>query len=1781
MSSFKETREQRRRKLGIDCVSRILWRHWEPNNEYVKKIRIMNAESWPQTIKYEQPLRRNVFLLEFPEPVTLSSGMSFDLEVRFCPTELVELQDVVKVTVVGRGSFTVRLECQTPYARLLVPSQHDFAFVAVGDTAAHTVTMKNSGTVAVGFEWCVMAPFAITPDHGVLDEGESVTLSLLFAPVEACALVAQAVCKMTDNNEVLATIKLSGVGKYPFIRLAEPRPACDGNTLLLDFGRLLTATSQGKEFSLENPAMVDAAFALEAADNAVSCPFTITPSSGVIRRGTTQKFKVVFAPVVSGMTSVNAYRLATLTGNAVLVQLRGVALAPAVRTSTNIIDFGDVQLGKEACATPAGAGDRGGAHQRSFLIKNASEVAQEFCFMPSAPGVVFAVEPVSGQLPAKGSVRVKVVFNPTHPINYLRRLLILVQHSESLLYVDVFGSAYDGSIRPMPMKPRDVEAFFLRHEYGLAGAQPKDIAAITEALRTGRSYEDLAHGDLISTPPSAGLGQRPSSSPSTQPGSLKGVTRRRKGRLNLSYLLTSFSAGAPFCLDTDTLVFAHDGDGSQQVLVYNRTNAPATAYWCVPPSGCAFSVLPLQEDIPPQSSRAFTVTMNLSAYVLVADQFLECYVNFRQMRSFRLVEDGAFTPPHFFTLRCQRELAINASYAGTFAPVVHASQSITFPACRSGSVVHALLDLENRGEVAVMFTVGIHIDSLEPKGKVKEAVPNLKLVLSDPTHGIMAPHQRLPVLLTFLPTLAARVRGGATITLNDSPRDTIEVAFCGESFSPELVIEDSSMIVLRPTCVTGETRRQLRISNPTCISVTFEVQPSRELACVLKINPTFGVLEAGQQMELTLLFTPDEATIYEGCINFCISNGDTGSTTFLRGDGDVLEEDQKHLISCPCTAEGHYAVVEVEPVSMEHEGPALQKKTFVWTIYNSSLCEVCYEVRWLAVTEATRCQEHIEPSVQLSHNKSGTLAARSHTVVLVTLRPQTGYSEYILYTLVGGSGVPLSTIPQPKGLEEVRQHPHCVVQLRGTRPAVQITDVRSLEQHRSQLWCQLAINDVNAVLAAPVQANDLENDSFAFLQYIRGLEPIFMDMGVGSVHDASKEILLCFENAGNFPASFRFWDPLEHEGGNETWFLDDEEMEDVQQILCNRLLEISPRTGTIAVGAQQVITITYHHAVVGGHSLPVLLRLEDGKKALLVLEGRTVAPDTGVLAFHRLSAYTLHPVALGELEPPLQTTTIENVGSKPVTYIVQEDLTQRVTQMNCGFPVFQCLNPTGMIPAGGSAQLHWYFRPLEARRYRIDVALRTVDGEGYEMEFVGLGYHPKKDPLETTRGMINDAFLPIPVAPALRLPVEKCPLALSMDVMRIGAAPCFSLHRRFCYLENRHPRHTYSFLWGTYLEPGSSTVTVTPSGGVLGPGGRVRCLLTLHCGSLSQVLETSIFCHVRNETLITAPGKKPRGVATAAMEDKLADSEVGEEDAYDDPLLDAKTPRGKAFERSTCTKPRLLGYGGKRMSATVPPPEYQSMRMIAAAAAAAAAAAETYTTNSFPASSTPTMMTPRGTASRRPLGLEDGPVLEHSLEVLVQARIISMEEYERLYGRRALQQLHFPTLCQHYVDSTVLSQFRKERVDKIGAYSSDEAAVALRVLDGLLRAIIARPLVRASFTEPVRERIPYYSEMVCAEVGSVLRTGGASAFFTNPCESTTDVALPPRFRSADTKVGKQAGGSLPTAPAMPLRETTASNGVVRNILEEVLADVTLQAVDAVTEKLHLLCREALGRVDSS
>ncbi|KAG8347264.1 hypothetical protein TRVL_01894 [Trypanosoma vivax] len=1788
MSSADCSREQRRRTLGVDCVSRLVWRHWEPGCEYVQRLRIRNVDTKRQVIQYCLPLHKTHFLMDFPEPVALSSGMSTDIEIRFRPIEFVEIHDALEVTVVGRGMFVVQLECQVPQVEIQVPSKHDFEHVAVGSTATHTILVRNVAGLSVRYVWEASHPFSITPKVGALEPFGTSELQLNFTPPEACVLVAQAVCKCIDSGTVLACMNLSGIGKYPFINASKPTSVCSlnsgvipnaesncgngevssvgNNGLLVDFGSIFAGEKRNLEFTLSNPSLVDANFSVFMDQANGQSPFAVTPREGVIARGKEQKFRVIFTSATVGMIYIEKLSVVVRSGNTVTVQLRGIVAPSVLSVSEAFIDFGDVLLD-----------DKGGISQEQpkkrplrhcLQVKNHSSVGVNFYVVDTSPGGAFVVSPTRGELPPQGVARVCVKFRPTYPINYLRRLLILGNFAKDLFYVDVFGSGYNNVTRPMSFGFEDVEAFFLRHKIGLAGAEPSDLVLLHNTIS---APSNPASKRTLSLNSSKLCMLRPD----LMAASRRDAGSESKGVVGMRYLHAPFATDAPFYLDVDTLLFSNDyGEGAKKVSVCNKSKCVATAFWCLP-DPCSYDVTPMQADVPPNSFFTFHVEKRSAGPTHANEQHLECYVNYKQMRSFRHVEPGSFTPPHFFTLCCQVILSCPQGHSGSIAPRVRAPKSVMFPPCRCNAPTHAVLELMNEDSLSVSFKAIAHVADLESKtGSDK---PQQILLECNPENGLLLPHRRTPLVLTFQAPTSLRMHGELILQLNGSEKDELRVKLNGESFDPKLHIEDSSMIVLRPTCVTSETRRTLNVSNPTCLPIAFEVFPSSGLEDILQVVPTCGVLEPGKDLELSIRFSPKEAVVYEGHVNFLISDHSVPQSApgtpasvdcSLRLHAPIKTHanmiDERVRIACPFMGEGRYAVVEVEPVVIEHEGPTSQEKTFEWTIFNSSLCEVCYEVRWLP----KHCQIGVEDGderfqcVQLSCNRAGTLAARSHTVVLVTLRPQVGVTNYILYTIVGGTGVSLGSIPHPRSLHEVQQHPHCEVRMRGTQPAIQITDVRSVQQHRSQLWCQMAINSVNAILAAPVGKLDVEKDSFAFPQYIEGLEPVYMDIGIGVLTEDEKEIMLCVENAGSCSASFRFWYPTEHEGGNESWFIDDEELDDVHHILSNRLLEIEPRRGVIPVNSHKVITITYRHSDIGTHCLPVLLRVDDGKKALLVLEGRTVAKDANVLAFHHPSLYQLHPVALGDLEPPMQSSTIRNTAAHSVEYAVQEDLVQQVSSANCGMPVFQCMNPSGIIPPGASVQLHWYFRPLEERNYNINVSLRTVGGEEYTLQFSGFGYHPKKTSNEEVCSLMSGAFLPIPISPALQLPEQLCPVALSMDVMRVGAVPCFSLHRRICYVENRHNTLTYSFEWNAVLEPGSSTVQVTPYKGVLGPGQRVRCLIAFQCGSLSQVIEAPIFCRVHNETTMDDPEISVTRLAPCVDEGPAAAALQEGTDSDFDPVLDAKTTVAKCFERPTCTKRRLPRLGKKRLPVTEIPPEYQSVRALAATAAAAGvpSVAPNACVGAYPKIKHKDVV----------------PVIDHSLEVLVQARVIPLEEYEIVYGSRTVHKMYFPTLRRNYVDPQNLHVGSGKEMDFLKA-PIDAFEAAEKVLVGLLRSVIVRPQIRTAFTVALKEEIPYYRAIVplathgnvgfqCVQSYEGVNSEGCATVNTPQSENST--IKPGVFCGLPPGEPKMTGNAA-------LGNGCGSRGRLVNLIEEMLAEVTHHVVDNVSASICVAGHDAV------
>lgn len=1700
MTTLVSTREQRRRQLGVDCPDRITWKEWEAGEEYSRTLCIKNVEGRPQIISFKLPERKATFLTPFPEPMTLSSGVSFDLDIRFCPTAVQEILDCIEVTVSGRGSFVVYLQAMAPFARLrCTPSSFDFEYCPVNVASTEKVEVANTGTAPVEFTWEVPPPYGITPLQGLLQPGETASVTVSFTPREAYPALCQGICKMKDTEDVVTSIRLSGVGKYPYVRFdytealqfpadilkrkgASPYKLSPINyvTALLDFKELHAGSTTKAEFYVENPSPVTAQVGFLCEDDALVCPFKVSPSTAQIPRCGRQQFTVTFKARGTGARHCNRFQLRTFTGISHFLEVRGAVVGPRVTASISAVNYGDVDLDKMPVEKE---------RTRYVQLKNHSKCPAHYQVTGTAPGAAFAVEPVSATIDPQDSIKVKIIFRPTHAMNYLRRLLILVQDAADVLFIDVLGSAFNSLSRPLPFGLPQVEAFHLRMERGLGLSTPLELEAVyTSVLR--------------------GL---PASSPEAQEAQLvwqsidddvkavqsKSFLQKRSSRMSFEAFLASATPPCPFSIDRRALSFDAFSPRSQSVILSNSSSAMATGAWCLPAQS-PYTVSPQQQDIPPGGSATFIVSHTFSrdddalycpsGDATLSSHFLECYVSFKQMRSFRLVSEDSFIPPHCFVVQCGTD--VGALARGTVEAPVTMDSVLNFPSCSEGQSVYQVVSIINNGAVALGYEMN-SVSLSKVSEKVHEDVAVIQdggaVVRSDhattsppeaahgrsgvfhchPAVGLLRPQQRELVLFEFSPTSHARFEAEGVLNLNQTSKSNVTVHLRGETFIPRLQLEAGSLgktvekLLLRPTCISGESRLHLRLYNPTCLRISYECIPSHELLGTVRMKPSSGVLEGFERTDVTACFSPEMTQRYEGTVSFV-----------LRTEG-TTQDDQRpteHLMTWGTIGEGVTAIAEMVPTSFDcGEIAGLKPQTISLTLYNSSSCELNYEVRSMTCKEPTAWRRVSQPPRLRNH--IGTMPARSHAMILVTVHPSAGLSEFILYAMVADVSTNLSAVIGPSTTEEAEKHPHCRVTVRGTRPAVQVVDVRSLTQQRSHLWRQLSINELNQQLGSAVQPSDVENVTYTFYQYIEGLVPVSMDLVVGRQDSIPASIFVMLANSGDCPADFNLWFPTENSVSQETWYLDDEELASIHAVLDRGIVSITPRSGTIPVGGSVTIAVTYRFDEVGIHTLPVVLRINDGKKVLLVMEGRTVPYDMDCLTSHHASEYALLPVELGDMEPPMQSMLLENPLDREVSYQVDLDALRRLADQNYGFPILQCVNPEGTLPPRSLTTVQWYFRPLEEKEYVMTVPISTGSGESYTYTFMGRGYHPQKVSMEARRQFTEDAMLAIPHAPALKL-LPALPVSLSMEVMRFGPVPYFALYRRSCTLRNDHPNDTYSFQWDPRHDYGDHVFNISPTNGLLLPGAEVECRMNFYSGSTSQLLGWSIACHIRNESDIERTVAESHFTEEVVSGDGETSVAAHPTDAATAPTVYAADGIGErvncwnsTFTRTTCTKrtyhARTIGDVRKPVT-TIP---LESLGIPALRARLAAGRRRQFEGLAAATHEPATTTVPSKEA-----------VTWNCLEVLVQAHVMPVDAYERLYGSESLQRAFQP----------VVHMFQ-DPLDQLPHNSPlsatlDMARMTHNIMDELLRSVVAQPKVRTAFTEPYVREVVCYEDILDASV---------------------------------------------------------------------------------------------------
>jgi hypothetical protein len=108
-------------------------------------------------------------------------------------------------------------------------------------------------------------------------------------------------------TELLATIKLSAITKYPFLTVDQKD---------FDFGSLLVGKTASKDLTVTNSAEVPTTFTIERIqDDGKDPSFTLSCTSGSLQPGASQSLSIKYTPSIAETTTCAYYRISAQGGN--------------------------------------------------------------------------------------------------------------------------------------------------------------------------------------------------------------------------------------------------------------------------------------------------------------------------------------------------------------------------------------------------------------------------------------------------------------------------------------------------------------------------------------------------------------------------------------------------------------------------------------------------------------------------------------------------------------------------------------------------------------------------------------------------------------------------------------------------------------------------------------------------------------------------------------------------------------------------------------------------------------------------------------------------------------------------------------------------------------------------------------------------------------------------------------------------------------------------------------------------------------------------------------------------------------------------------------------------------------------------------------------------------------------------------------------------------------------------------------------------------------------------
>ncbi|XP_008823962.1 cilia- and flagella-associated protein 65 isoform X2 [Nannospalax galili] len=1385
---------------GIEVTEELQWKGWELGKETTRNLVLKNLSLKIQKMKYRPP-KTKFFFTVIPQPIFLSPGITFTLPIIFRPLEEKEYMDELWFEK-EEGIFRVSLRATLPFHKLICPLSLQLPMCAIGDTVETWFCLNNVGDLPTFFTWEVPNPFQILPTTGLLEPGLACKIKVTFEPLMAVIYEAEAMCCYGKGSKQKRIIQLQAAGKCAqlLVSIKHKRPEDqddDGFQKVLYFGSISVGCTLERHIRLYNPSSVNAPFKIEMApdrltkDQAFSC----STSHGIIPPGGKKCVSVFFHPKTLDSRTMDYFSIVPSgCASQTLLQVVGFCRGPDVSLQRCCINFSWVKLGEHA--------------EQTLWIENKSECLAHFQFDIDCQESVFSIRPAFGTLAGKARITLHCAYQPTHPIICFRRVACLIHHQDPL-FLDLIGTCHSDSTKPAILRSQHLTWYRTHLARGLI-LYPPDILA---AMLKDKKLEQDKNGALML--PTEDLEDMPAPQYPYIPPMMEYFF---DGTSDLAIFPPAVSL-EPLVVDFGACP-GPEPPNPVPLCLRNHTKGKITVVW-TRRSDCPFWVTPDTSDVPPLKSTAMRLHFQPCSPNCLYAVELEAFAVYKVLQNYSNIEEDCTVSPSW----CLKVRAQGHSYHAALEhhiPQYSLDAPKLFPAVPSGEPSYRSLLLDNKGPMLLTFNL----------------VPNSSSdVTLRPTSGLVAPGAHQVFLISTNPKGTSWKQHIFYLQFNFYPQYLKEVSMQSREEPLELKVDTCKSIFFKPTWVGCSSTSAFTFHNPSRLPLEFEWRVSQHHRKMLAVQPSRGIIHPNENLTLTWIFSPLEETKYLFRVGMWVWEAKLPPKTSSRATMHyMIRLVGMGITSCLSAKQKELDFGNVLVNSQEVRSLVL---------LNNGNCTLYYRL----VLEQHRPKDfNNDPSALQLDRSEGTMPPHSQDTICLTACPKhrSHYSWTLSYSL-------LSHRENQVGEKQEL----CHVSLVAVYPLLSILDVYSMGSAegitRKHLWHLFSLDTLNSYLSRDPTPRELTY-KVPTRHSMGHVPPVFtplkldFNFGAAPLKAPPSVVLLVMKNNGLVPLDWAFLFPSDQQ-------LDLELLVEQAELNCtelhqmraedNCIFSISPKTGSLNPGQEQMIELKYSHLFIGTDRLPVLFKVSHGREILLHFIGVTVRLEQKYVHFTS-TTHQFIPVPIGDTLPPRQIYELYNGGSVPVTYEVQTSVLSQVQEKNFDHPIFCCLNPKGEIQPGTTAQVLWIFSPIEAKTYTVDVPIHILGWNSAVIRFQGVGYDPyvmgDTAPFHNISSWDNSS-----IYSKLMVPGQN--VFLSQSHISLGNIPVQSKCSRLLFLNNISKNESIVFTWQSRpLDFGE--VSVSPIEGELAPEEAVPILVTLKASVHASFYSVDLICKVYRQELM-------------------------------------------------------------------------------------------------------------------------------------------------------------------------------------------------------------------------------------------------------------------------------------------------------------------------------------------